>query len=125
MKTEDIAEMRRLLAEATPGVWRITGESARSDDPSGCGWDSRVLGAYWATGPTVATAAQATRDLRIIVAAVNALPGILDALEAARGAAMEEVARRVENATIGVWRWSRAAVAAEIRALAAKEEHRG
>ena len=66
------ADLRRLLADATPGPWV-------HPDPS---WDS-----VWVTTDRCIYAShdapEARFDAALIVAAVNALPGLLDRLEAA------------------------------------------
>ena len=79
MSDIDRAELRRLLDEATQGPW----------------WQEWVEGDEWyavygqPTGdlvcPEVCTAGDAEDDTNLLVAAVNALPGLLCALEKAEG----------------------------------------
>ena len=111
MSEIDRAELRRLLDAATPGPW----------------WQEWVEGDEWyavygqPTGdlvcPEVCTAGDAD-DTNLLVAAVNALPGLLDALEKAEAhrdslaAALIEVQRekrllvdrvRELHYALGIW----------------------
>ena len=63
--TPDLAELRRLAEAATPGPW-----AARY----GVSWEARVC----ATTGSLADV-NSTANAELIVAAVNALPGLLDA----------------------------------------------
>ena len=85
MSDIDRAELRRLLAEAPPLPWRYCERGSLNDGPSSValeakpfkgGWEPVAVGDYdqW-SGYGVALAA----------AAVNALPGLLGALEKAEG----------------------------------------
>ena len=79
MSDIDRAELRRLLAEATPGPWGLTyGRHERTRLWSAAsGYTDDVI----ALDPTTERGELAS-DMRIIMAAVNALPGLLDALDA-------------------------------------------
>lgn len=74
MSPEDVARLRGLLARATPGPWR------EADD----GWidaDSDMV-AYGSDNPrSVAINYGADANAALIVAAVNALPELLDAAD--------------------------------------------
>lgn len=72
-------ELRKLLAKATPGPWMLD-EWSPSDYLDGIQVDAR------ATGPRGSVFWSDKQDARIIVAAVNALPALLDVVEAAREA---------------------------------------
>ena len=79
---DTIAELRRLLAEATPGPWLAdySGDvlpAAYADDELGC----TILIA----GESLrATRQRQEADVAVVTAAVNALPALLDVAEAAR-----------------------------------------
>jgi hypothetical protein len=66
-------ELRRLLAEATPGPWRYPVSGAISCPPR------PITGAN-----VVADWNGTSEDAALIVAAVKALPGLLDVVDAAR-----------------------------------------
>jgi hypothetical protein len=81
MKTEEIARLRTLLASATPGPW----EAFRANH--------RTLGTVYGatTHPDVPVdrdvfvdAGARVPDVELIVAAVNALPELLDELDRTR-----------------------------------------
>jgi hypothetical protein len=89
-----VAELRELLAKATPGPWEIF---------DGCSWrrignrddDCAVLYPYNAKDghPDLASRGANTHaNLKLIVAAVNSLPELLDALDEARLATRSQVA---------------------------------
>lgn len=83
-------ELRRLLAEATPGPWR---ECKANEDRGGCS-----CGLVWSLSIDAPVASTADDDsagidlgqrqyhanAALIAAAVNALPGLLDVVDAAR-----------------------------------------
>ena len=73
MSDIDRAELRRLLAEATQGPWEAEGSQVWGPDG--------VLVAAVCEHSTLVD----RPDALIIAAAVNALPGLLDALEKAEG----------------------------------------
>ncbi|HYE70362.1 MAG TPA: hypothetical protein VD932_02440 [Aquabacterium sp.] len=73
-------ELRRLLAEATPGEWSAGGIfNPDSRRPSQHIWSARIKPEHQ-SGLMVAQDAKVT-DARLIVAAHNALPGLLSELE--------------------------------------------
>jgi hypothetical protein len=72
MTPEKIAELRRLLADATPGPWEI------DDD----GLDRGIWGRSGSV--VVATQIEDGQDAALIAAAVSALPELLDAAERAQ-----------------------------------------
>lgn len=99
----DLAELRRLLAEATPGPWRVAHVPDDRDPAeylaellsygSGRCWglavpiddatdinDEAKFPSITGNGPT------SEQNARLIAAAVNALPALLDRLEAAESA---------------------------------------
>jgi hypothetical protein len=77
--TEKIAELKRMLSEATPGPWEQirTGNGQR---------DRSVIRRDWTGGEYVCEAGgdRNLNDLPLIVAAVNSLPALLTDLEAAQ-----------------------------------------
>lgn len=81
--TDQIAELRRLLAEATHGEWTYDDEDGAIEQDGGS------LGFIHDHGNvhTVLRHGEPRKnaDGRLIVAAVNALPAILDQLDAERG----------------------------------------
>jgi hypothetical protein len=87
--TVDRAELRKLLAEATPGRWRPTKYTggAQVDGPSYCVADCIESEHHDA-------------DAALIAAAVNALPDLLDELDALRVRVAElesDVQRRIDE----------------------------
>ena len=84
--TETIAEQRRLLAAATQGEWETYedgswwGVESKGDD------SVNVMCTEWFGEPPEKAAAETRGDHAHIAAAHNALPGLLDALEAHRDA---------------------------------------
>lgn len=89
--TDPVARLRELLAKATPGPWMVQ---------DGCSW--RRIGTHSHDGdvlcPTnqndghpdlIASDGKRDHNLRLIVAAVNALPGLLDHFDAAEKRAGE------------------------------------
>lgn len=92
MPNLDLATLRRLLAEATPGPWRWwTSCSYRRLSSDATGRDGDVLhGAAQSDGVVDIVGSEADRDL--IVALVNAAPALLDLAEV--GALLAEVERR-------------------------------
>lgn len=87
MSKVDIAELRRLLAEAAPGTWSWDGTSN-----------------VWVQGTCRLAARGGTaHDARFIAAAHNALPALLDELEAARWVVRQAVrfANSMSDAGIG------------------------
>jgi hypothetical protein len=90
---ETIAELRKLLAEATPGPWEI------ASTPKICKSGKGVL----AVIPTTATdgVMEWCANKQLIAAAVNALPSLLSDLEAAQN--REQVLREaLDRLTIGI-----------------------
>lgn len=92
MNFEKITELRKLMEGATPRPWRVTTVDVRGS------WSvvgpAKAPGYEWLTTPQAfddgsacgeysATCEEPTRDL--IVAAINALPELLDALDDAQG----------------------------------------
>lgn len=77
----DRTELRRLLELATPGPWEANTSEATMDDRSG-----------WRIGhprrPQAFSAVMRAADAQLIAAAVNALPDLLDQLDAADAAPM-------------------------------------
>ena len=89
MTHNEIANLRKLLANATPGPWRQRNPS------DGCGADKSiiqdggkngVIGNYFDFSKK-----QCQRDIALIVAAVNVLPGLLDEVETLRTIAQDAV----------------------------------
>lgn len=108
MSDIDRAELRRLLAEATPGPWGVKVRFGLSYIP-------QVLVSKWvpvprkdAEGylvgikhePDVLFVGQ-DADVPLIAAAVNALPGLLDALEKAEAHRDSLAAKLDDEAVIG------------------------
>lgn len=72
--TVDTAELRRLLAEATPGPWRT--------EVGGQVWSwVRPNGRRFVATTRYRTHPEDAPNAALIVAAVNALPGLLDRIE--------------------------------------------
>ncbi len=89
----DLAALRALLERATPGPWQVDLERERHALKEVCvvfGTDikSAVVPAIRSKGPLrrspLTTEATQTANLHLIVAAVNALPALLDELAALR-----------------------------------------
>ncbi len=82
MTAPDYADLRRLLAEGTPGPWRLGDSRAEVwADRDAAGWDAfMVASSLTRLNPAGGTVAEA--DAHLIVAAVNALPALLDEREA-------------------------------------------
>jgi chromosome segregation ATPase len=81
MSDLDLGALERALAEATPGPWRHHMDTMFGDT-NAVGYDSRNGTAgegarWWATGPDCRSHTQASTDAALIVAAVNALPGLI------------------------------------------------
>ena len=89
MTTKQIDDIKRLLAEATPGPWTLTSTSLEICIKH----NARVIGTMLSVDEHDGKA-----DARLIVSAVNALPALLADLEAAQKqittlrAALEEIA---------------------------------
>lgn len=84
-------ELRELLAKATPGPWgaeAITKHSASNERP----WVGRLSESRYAALSYGETQLEAVANAALIVAAVNALPALLDRVEAleAENARMRE-----------------------------------
>jgi hypothetical protein len=80
--TTDIKELRRLLAEASPGPWDTNTSGEEEFDDL---FDHiRIDGLAWQLGTE--------EDARLIAAAVNALPELLDEVERLRGAKARRLA---------------------------------
>ena len=84
MPEPTVADLRKLLAEATPGPLELfecvyTGPTART--PGFWTWELAVGDDVWLGGAATSDL-QPRRKLDLIVAAVNALPGLLDRIEA-------------------------------------------
>ena len=77
--TPNLAHLRQLHAEATPGPWTRLGSRGRPDYVQ-IGPDT------WHCGRELNDTDQAVRDARLIVEAHEALPALLDELEELRGA---------------------------------------
>ena len=81
---ETIAELKRLLAESSPGPWCFDGDDIRATAaPSRSDDKPFYIAARVETGSAEMTSAQFA-NCRLAVAAVNALPSLLDDLEAAQ-----------------------------------------
>lgn len=78
----DVAELRRLLAAATPGPWTAHAPTATVNAAAYSGWLAIVHG-----GPD---------DAALIAAAVNALPGLLDRLSPENARVREALTKSAE-----------------------------
>ena len=111
-QTINIPELRKLLADATPGPWKA--------------WQSRTNGKKYVSTLTDLGLAQINKlaspdDGALIAAAVNALPALLDAAE--REQRLREALQAVVNSFDAPHRVSRGA--AVVAARAALETTRG
>jgi len=78
--TDQVQALRELMARATkltPLPWTITEDCYGGKEEAWCHWHE--------TGPFTMTGEKANDDDRLVIAAINALPGILDQIEALRG----------------------------------------
>jgi hypothetical protein len=83
----DIAELRAKLAIATPGPWMYDddGEVVGIEDDEGeIVFSQQVIGTHWPHGAPTRQLYMESGDAELIVAAVNALPALLDELERLR-----------------------------------------
>ena len=87
--TDEIAELRALLARATKEPWIVTAPAGRLMAPYVTADGDYIVSA------DDRTAKDAADDLALIVAAVNALPGLLSRVEAAESALAASRAREV------------------------------
>ena len=105
MTTTD--RLRALLAEATPGPWDV--DDIHPDHCAQSPWGHKTV----TFGPgSVALALMSPEDqptAALIVAAVNALPALLDVVEAARSLTGDDMAYR--GSTSQTWAALRAALA--------------
>ena len=100
---ETIAELKRLLAEATPGPWTFDGADIRATcDPSRDAKKPFYIALKQPAGGVEMNNAQQA-NCQLIAAAVNALPSLLSDLEAAQK--REQVLR---EALVGIFDyWNR------------------
>jgi hypothetical protein len=103
--TEKIAELKRMLAEATPGPWCFDGDDIRATAaPSRSDDKPFYIAARIETGSAEMTSAQFA-NCRLAAAAVDALPALLDDLEAAQ--------RRLDHEAVMATRYANEAGALE------------
>jgi len=94
--TPELEELKRLLAEATPGPWEKSGVRTKCiiEDAISIGADGLSY-IYLPIGKTHNEQAGALADAALIVAAVNALPGLI--------ARVEEMEAELEAARVHAW----------------------
>jgi hypothetical protein len=121
----DINELRRLLAEATPGPWEYSPSDSYCDCGKGC--ETPATCDDWYTACTASVPQAHTVDCgdyfglsdnnaALIVAAVNALPALLDRIEKLEGALTKLLDRVDRNGGLGEYKGGPPFVVSEARA---------
>lgn len=106
---ERISEIRELLAAATPGPWEVV-NYGNIEIATGYKCENGIHVANWIAEMDVQEEdeeEQAGADAELIVAAVNSLPGLLDALEEAQQRA-NKLERTLEAERVRGTKWEKA-----------------